>query len=327
MGRRVGSDKYRRRHDTHGIMSSMTVNLTQFVAFAAVARHLSFAQASRELGVAPSSVAKSVARLETRMGVRLFVRTTRSVQLTADGEELFRRCSDVLAQVTELEEMTDVRSSEPTGILRISAPIGYGGKVVIPVIGQLLARHPKLRADLRLSDERVDLARDGLDGTLRFGKLPDSSLIAREIDRQPLVLCASPRYLAQRGTPTTPAEVAGHDVIAFRMPGSGRDRPLEFRVDGETVTPTFTPRMWLSHGESLVDAMLADGGLAQVPQFMAQEALATGRLVELMPTLRPEPLQVNLVTSGGRTLVPRVRVLLDALRLQTGYATAIGSSQ
>lgn len=305
----------------------MTNNLTQFVAFAAVARHLSFAQASRELGVAPSSVAKSVARLETRMGVRLFVRTTRSVQLTADGEELFRRCSDVLAQVAELEEMTDVRSSEPTGILRISAPIGYGGKVVIPVIGRLLARHPKLRADLRLSDERVDLARDGLDGTLRFGKLPDSSLIAREVDRQALMLCASPRYLERRGAPETPGDVEGHDVIAFRMPGSGRDRPLEFRVDGQAVAPKFTPRLWLSHGESLVDAMLADCGLAQVPQFMVEEALGTGRLIEVMAALRPEPLAVNLVTSGGRTLVPRVRVLLDELRLRTGHAEGTDTAQ
>jgi len=292
----------------------MVTNLSQFVAFAAVARHLSFAGAARELGLAPSSVAKSVARLESRMNLRLFVRTTRSVQLTADGEELYRRCSEVLAQVAALEESTDVGSAHPTGILRISAPIGYGGKVVVPVIGRLLERYPKLRADLRLTDERIDLATNGLDAAIRFGKLPDSGLIAREVDRQPLLLCASPRYLARRRPPKGPADIENHDVIAFRMPGSGRGRPLEFHLGGATTTVKFAPRLWLSHGESLVDAMLADCGLAQVPQFMVAEALAAGRLVEVLPTFRPAPLDVNLVTSGGRHLVPRVKVLLDELR-------------
>jgi LysR family transcriptional regulator for bpeEF and oprC len=298
----------------------MITNLSQFMAFAAVARQLSFAGAARELGLAPSSVAKSVARLESRMNVRLFVRTTRSVQLTADGEELFQRCSDVLAQVAALEESTDARSTEPTGVLRISAPIGYGGKVLVPAIGRLLERHPMLRADLRLTDERVDLAKDGLDAALRFGKLPDSGLIAREVDRQPLLLCASPRYLARHPAPQHPTDIEGHDVIAFRMPGSGRDRPLEFRVSGAPTAAKFTPRLWLSHGESLVDAMLADCGLAQVPHFMVEDALASGRLVELLPALRPDPLDVNLVTSGGRILLPRVRVLLDELRERTAHA-------
>jgi DNA-binding transcriptional LysR family regulator len=296
----------------------MITNLSQFVAFDAVARHLSFAQASRELGLAASSVAKSVARLENRMNVRLFVRTTRSVQLTADGEELFRRCSDVLAQVAELEESTDLRSGEPTGTLRISAPIGYGGKVIVPAVGHLLAMYPKLRADLRLTDERVDLAKDGLDAALRFGKLPDSAMIAREIDRQPLLLCASPRYLSRRGTPQHPEDIGEHDVIAFRMPGTGRDRPLEFRIGGKLTSMKSSPRLWLSHGESLVDAMLADCGLAQVPHFMAGEALRTGRLIELLPRCRPDPLSVNLVTSGGRALLPRVKVLLDELRDRAG---------
>lgn len=296
----------------------MVANLGQFVAFSAVARHLSFARAARELGLAPSSVAKSVARLESRMNVRLFVRTTRSVQLTPDGEELFRRCIDVLEQVAELEASTDLRSSEPTGVLRISAPIGYGGKVVMPVIGRLLQRYPNLRADLRLADERVDLARDGLDGALRFGKLPDSGLIAREVDRQPLLLCASPRYLVGRRTPKSPTDIEDHDVIAFRMPGSGRDRPLAFLIDGVATTVRNAPRLWLSHGESLVDAMLADCGLAQVPRFMVEEALATGRLVELLPAFQPEPLEVNLVTAGGRTLLPRVKALLDELRGRAG---------
>lgn len=326
MGRLRGQDKRHGGHVTHGTMPLMVSHLSQFVAFAAVARHLSFAGAARELGVAPSSVAKSVARLETRMNVRLFVRTTRSVQLTADGEELFRRCSDVLAQVAALEEITDVRSTHPAGVLRISAPVGYGGKVIVPVIGRLLERYPKLRADLRLSDDRVDLAKDGLDAAIRFGKLPDSGLIAREVDRQPLVMCASPRYLARHRAPKSPADIGEHDVIAFRMPGSGRDRPLEFRVGGAVTTVKFTPRLWLSHGESLVNAMLADCGLAQVPLFMAEEALAEGRLVEVLPACRPDPLEVNLVTSGGRQMLPRLKVFLDELRRRTGQVTPESST-
>ena len=292
----------------------MIKNLSQIVAFDAVARHLSFARAARELGLAPSSIAKSVNRLESTLNIKLFTRTTRSVHLTHDGEVLHRRCTDVLAQIDALSQLTDVSSSSVHGILRVSAPIGYGGKVIVPVVARLLKRHPMLRVDLRLTDERIDLAGEGLDAAIRFGKLPDSNLVARELQKQPLLLCASPRYLQRRALPKEIDDLNSHDIVAFRMPDSGRDRPLEFRIGGEATRFTYTPRLQVSQGSALVDALLNDCGIAQLPYFMVESLLDQGDLIELLPALRPEPMDVTLLTPHGRALAPRLKIFMDELR-------------
>ena len=293
---------------------TMIKNLSQIVAFDAVARHLSFARAARELGLAPSSIAKSVNRLESMLNVKLFTRTTRVVHLTHDGEVLHGRCADVLAQIDALSQLTEASSSSVQGVLRVSAPIGYGGKVIVPIIARLLKRHRQLRVDLRLTDERVDLAGDGLDAAIRFGKLPDSNLVARELQKQPLLLCASPRYLQDRVLPKEIDDLVSHEIVSFRMPDSGRDRPLEFRVGDEVTRFTYEPRLQVSQGSALVDALLNDSGVAQLPHFMVESLLAKGELIELLPSLRPDPMDVTLLTPHGRALVPRLKIFMDELR-------------
>lgn len=170
-------------------------NLGQFLNFSVVARHGSFAQAARELGLAPSSVAKSVARLEKDLGARLFHRTTRALTLTEEGRTLYAKCELLVAQIDALDLTSLGGSDEPAGMLRIGAPIGYGVRIVLPLLARLRERHPALEFDLRLSDGRVSLLDEGFDAVIRFGELEDSSLIAHKIDEQPLVLCASPAYL------------------------------------------------------------------------------------------------------------------------------------
>ena len=166
--------------------------LQQFIAFAQTARRGSFAEAARDLGSTPSTVAKSVARLEGGLGVKLFHRTTRRVSLTADGEQLFRRCERVLAEVEDLQVEAAGARASPSGTLRIDMPITYGRRIVMPLLSELLVRHPGLRLDLRLQDSYADLVRDGLDLAIRVGPLSDSSLVARRIDAQQLVVLASP---------------------------------------------------------------------------------------------------------------------------------------
>lgn len=285
----------------------------QYLAFAHVARHRSFAQAGRELGLAASTVAKRIGRLEQQLGVRLFHRTTRQVTLTSDGEVLYARCEKLLADIDELENLAGGAAGEARGELRINVPITYGKRVVIPVLADLLQRHPGLTADVRLSDQLCDPIRDGLDAAIRIMPLADSRLASRRIGWQHLALCGSPDYLARHGTPRHPSQLSRHSFVVFRRPTSGRERPLQFAIAGrqEDLHPPY--RMLVDDGEGMVAAACHGSGLIQVPSYMVSRELASGTLVELLPSFRPPPLPINLIWPGNRLMPARLRVLIDAL--------------
>ena len=288
-------------------------NLKQFLSFAAVARNSSFAAAARELGLAPSSVAKSVARLESDLGVRLFHRTTRAVRLTAEGDALFAKCARVLEEIDSLE-LSATRSAEaPTGTLRVGVPIGYGTRRIVPVLNRLLAAYPALNVDMRLTDERVNPVTEGLDAVVRIGSLDDSGLVARQFDHQHLVLCASPAYIKIHGALRAVEEVEKRSVIVFRMPTSGRERPLEFVDGGENIQLRPQSRFALSHGDAMVEAVLQGAGIAQVPEHMVAHHITQGTLIEELPGCRPAPLPVSVLTPSARMTPPRVRSFIDAL--------------
>lgn len=288
-------------------------NLSQLLHFTSVVKHGSFALAARELSLAPSSVAKSVGRLEQSLDTRLFHRTTRSVHLTAEGQQLYAKCSRLLAEIEALE-LRDLGSKvEPTGALRIGAPIAYGTRVILPILTDLQRTHPALDIDLRLSDERVDLLADGLDAVIRFGKLDDSSMISRQIDSQELVLCASPAYLALHAPIRRVADLNCHLLVTFRLPTTGRDRPVELIEGGKKVTLSPSSQFHINHGDALAEAALLGAGLAQTPEFMVRQHLERGALVELLPQCRPTSLSVSLVLPGARTRPSRVQALIDAL--------------
>ena len=203
--------------------------LQQFLAFAQTARRGSFAAAARDLGGSPSTLAKSVARLETGLGVKLFHRTTRQVSLTADGERLFHRCERMLAEFEDLKADASGVRAAPAGTLRLDLPVFYGRRFVLPILAKLQRRHPALVFEVRFRDGFADLVKDGIDLAVRAGELSDSSLVARRIDSQGLVLVASPAYLRAHGTPTRLEDLAGHKAVTFRMPTSGRNRPWQLK--------------------------------------------------------------------------------------------------
>lgn len=287
--------------------------LEQFIAFAQTARRGSFAAAARDLGGSPSTLAKSVARLEASLGLKLFHRTTRQVSLTADGERLFQRCERLLAEFEGLhDEAAGVRAA-PAGLLRVDAPLTYGRRVLVPLLARLLHAHPQLQVDLRLQDAYADLVRDGLDLAIRVGTLRDSTLVARRIDQQDLLLCASPLYLARHGTPARLDDLTGHAALVFRLPSSGRLRAWQFRRGRKAVEMHPGHRVQVNDGEGIVAAALLGLGLAQVPDNMVRDELADGRLVELLPEHRPESMPISAVVPSGRLVPPRVRALLDLL--------------
>lgn len=288
-------------------------SLQQIAAFSETARHGSFAAAARDTGQAPSTLAKSVARLEERLGVKLFHRTTRQVSLTADGERLFRRCQRLLAEVEELRaDAAGVRSG-PSGVLRIDMPIVLGRRTVLPLLAQLAAAHPALSFDIRLQDGYADLVKEGIDLAIRIGHLSDSTLVSRRFGSQDMVLVATPAYLAERGTPRRLEQLAAHDALVFRLPSTGKDRPWQFRQKAGTVDLRPASRMRISDGEGLVQAVLLHQGLAQLPDYFVQDELAGGTLVEVLPGLRPPPVPISIVYPGARLLPQRVRVVVDAL--------------
>lgn len=288
-------------------------NIQQVLAFASAARHASFAKAARELALSPSAVAKSVSRLETHLGVKLFYRTTRQVSLTPDGRQVFAQCQRILEEVETLKSTVAGARAVPSGKLCISAPLTFGKLVVLPVVAQLLARYPQLTVDVRLTDQVEDLVLEGLDAAVRIGPLEDSRLVARPFAQQVLTVCASPAYLKAKGKPRQPRDIERHECMLFRLPASGRDRAWEFLVDGEVVKLRPPSRLRLSEGEALVTAAIEGLGLVQAPHYMTAEALRDGRLVECLKEYRPASLPISVVHPGSRMLPPRVRVFIDML--------------
>jgi LysR family transcriptional regulator for bpeEF and oprC len=288
-------------------------NIQQFMAFASAARNGNFARAGRELSQTPSTIAKSIGRLESQLGVKLFHRTTRQVSLTTDGQQLFEQCSRILDEVEALRTFAAGATGEPSGVLRVEMPITYGKRVVMPVLARLLERYPRLRIDARLSDQYSDVIRDGLDAVVRVGTLSDSRLVARQVSQQSLLLCASPDYLERHGHPRNPYDLERHHCMVFRVPTTGRDRAFQFRVDAANVDLQPEARLRLGDGEALVEAAAAGLGLVQVPEVMLTDALAAGRLVEVLAEYRPPPMPISVVYPSTRMLPSRVRVFIDAL--------------
>ncbi len=287
--------------------------LQPLLAFSETAKRGGFAAAARELGTAPSTLAKAVARLETTLGLRLFHRTTRQVSLTGDGERLFQRCQRVLAELEELQSEAAGARAAPSGTLRIDMPIVFGRKVMLPLLARLVQQHPGLELDVRLSDAFVDMVKDGIDVAVRVGDLQDSTLVARRFASQQLMLVAAPSYLSRHGTPRVLEDLAAHRHILFRMPGSGRDRPQQFSVKGRTVALQPAQGTRFNDGEAMVQAAVLGLGLAQVPDYMVADAVAAGRLIEVLPQHRPPSMPIHAVMPGNRMVPARVRVLLDAL--------------
>ena len=288
-------------------------NIQQVVAFATVARNNSFATAARELSQTPSTIAKSIARLESQFGVKLFYRTTRQVSLTPDGQQLFEQCQRILEEVESLRTFAAGARGEPTGLLRIETPLTYGKRVVMPVLAKLLERHRGLKIDARFSDKYSDVIREGLDAVVRIGALSDSRLVAKLVGQQHLVVCANAAYLERHGTPRVPYDLERHQCVLFRVPTTGRDRPWQFRVDGVNVEIQPEARLRLGDGEAMIEAAAAGLGLVQVPDYMAAEAIASGRVAEVLAKHRAPPLPINVVYPTTRMLPPRVRVFIDAL--------------
>lgn len=296
-------------------------HLNDLLAFVRAAEARSFTQASRLLGVTPSGVGKSVARLEAALGVRLLQRTTRRVGLTDDGAVFFEHCRRILDELAAAQSQMSRRGAAPRGRLRVSLPTTLGRRVLAPQMPRFLERHPEITIELGLSDRRVNLIEDGIDVAVRIGALDDSRLVARRLGDQQVVTVVSPRYLGGDRIDTI-GELALHRCIVFRLPTTGRERPWHFRQDGRPIE--WRPRAWITadEGETLVELARAGAGVTQVPSYFTDEALARGELVEILAALRPHPDPIHAVFASQRNLPARTRAFVDFLASLPGWKVA-----
>ena len=279
--------------------------------FAAVVDAGSFVKAADALAMSKAAVSRYVADLEARLGVRLLHRTTRRLSVTEEGQLFHARCKELLSEVDAAEAEITSGSADARGLVRVNAPVTFGILHLAPLWGEFRAMHPKVTLDVTLADRVVDLVEEGYDLAVRIAELPNSTLISKRLSTTRMVLCASPRYLEQRGTPQQPGELAEHAIIAYSH-WSTRD---EWRFDGPQgeVSVHTRPCIHTNSGDTCRAAALADQGVILQPSFLVGEDLAQGRLVELMPAYRSIELGIYAVYPTRKHVSPKVRVLIDFL--------------
>ncbi len=277
----------------------------------AVAETGSFSAAGRKLGAPLPTVSRKVAELEAHLRTRLLVRSTRKLTLTDAGASYLAACRQILEQVGEAERMATGEYSAPRGDLMVTAPIVLGRLHVLPVVNEFLASFPDINVRMMLSDRNVHLIDDHIDMAVRIGALPDSSMIATRVGSVRRVVCGSPRYLAEHGTPRRPADLVDHacvsfDVLAsgaawiFTSPGRRREQSISIR-----------PRLTVNTAEAAVDAAIAGVGMTRVLSYQAARAVADGQLRIVLEELEPEPMPVSLIHAGQGLLPLKVRSFLE----------------
>ena len=286
-------------------------------AFIAVCDAEGFSAAARKLDISPSVVTRLVAGLETRLGVRLLQRTTRSVRLTDAGARYLERARRIVAEVEEAELSAQEERGEPTGRLVVAAPVVFGRLYATPLLTRYLELYPKVSIELQLANHYVSLVEEGVDVAIRVGELVDSGLISRGLGQARRTLVASPAYLAKQGVPHLPSELAGHRLIAFSGPASRREWP--FWTAGKMSTVPVAPQFFSNSGDAAIDHAIAGGGIASALSYQVVEACRTGRLVEVLREFAPPPLPIQAVFPTSRLLSRKVRAFID-LAEQTAAA-------
>lgn len=274
----------------------------------------SFTLAATQASVTPAAVSRSVARLEARLGARLFVRTTRQIRLTDAGRRYFEQCRQALAQLVDAEREVTGQQTTPAGVLRISMPTPYGHYRVLPLLAAFRAQYPQVEVETHLSNRNIDFADEGFDLAIRGRAPEDSSLVARKLEDAELVVVGTPGYLKRAGKPRSVEDLPQHDCIQFELPSSGRNIPWLFNcASGETEV--VTRGGYGSSGDVLAGVTLArhGAGLFQTYRFIVEDDLRAGSLVEVMQDLGGTSRPFFLLYPHGRYLSSRVRVFVDFL--------------
>lgn len=284
---------------------------TSMQAFVAVVEAGGFSAAAARLPISRAGVSKHVSELETHLGVRLLNRTTRRLSLTEAGRAYYERCVQILDDVADSECVATGLSSEPYGVLRLNAPMSFGIKQLAPRLHRFYQRYPRVEVALNLSDRFVDVVEEGYDLVIRIARLKDSSLIARQIAPCRHVLCASPSYLQQHGSPQNPAELSAHRCLHYSHLESGREWHLE-GPDGEQRIPV--PSALTANNGDVICRAACDGmGIALLPDFIVAEAIQADHLRIVLPDYCPPLLHIYALYPSRKYMSVKVRHFIDFL--------------
>ncbi|SDA33585.1 DNA-binding transcriptional regulator, LysR family [Methylobacterium sp. UNC378MF] len=293
-------------------MDRSDVTLERMRSFVRVAERGSLSAVAREHGVGQSTVSRHVAELEAALGVTLLNRTTRRITLTDEGRRYHAEARTILRLVDEATDGARSAGGDLTGTIRISCTAALGVRHVSRILFSIQDHHPQIVVDLSLSDARIDLVQEAVDVAIRLGPLVDSTMQCRTIGRSRRILAASHSYLAERGRPETPDDLASHSAIRMSNLVGGAMLSLRGR-DGSAILAPFDGRLWVDHGLAAREALAQGRGIVAAHIWLIDDLLAAGTVEQILPDFTPEPVPLSLLVVPGRTRIRRVRMLIDAL--------------
>lgn len=292
-------------------------NLNGIAIFVHAAQTQSFVETARVMGISPSAVSKSISRLEQRVSVRLFQRSTRSIRLTAEGQTFLERCQRILQELGRAESELASMSGAPRGRLRIG--LAFAAGLTLPMLSAFAERYPDIELDMNFSDELSDVIDEGLDVVIRGGDAKDSRLKSRRLGSSRIILIASPAYIKKNGKPTRPAALTEHACLRYRNSSSGRlaEWPLKRST---TPAPFHLPASMVSNSLDALIQMTKDGrGIACVPEFAASQLMATGQLVSVLDAHMTQTITFRLLWPSSKHLTPKVRAFVDFAAAQISH--------
>lgn len=279
--------------------------------FCAVAELHSFSRAALKLGITAPLVSRQISALEKHLGIRLFNRSTRVVELSEAGERYYPRALELIEQLQQLESDVSDLGRRPGGLLRISVPMDFGRLFMGQALREFLSLHPDIRLQVTYEDRQAQLIEEGVDAAIRIGKLTDSSLVARTLGSACIACFASPDYLQIHGMPNVPAELNGHKLLEYSL--SNTPRQWRFERSGEVVDIHGLWRFSANNGRALAEMASRGLGIMRAPEFLVQDFVADGRLVEVLQDYRSEPVSISLLYLDRKFKPVKVTALADFL--------------
>jgi len=282
--------------------------------FVQVAETRSFTEAGRQLGVSSSAVGKAIARMEERLRVRLFHRSTRSITLTAEGTLFLERCRRILSEVDAAEAELSGLAGNPRGRLRVGTP--QLGNLMMPAFDGFMAQYPEIELDIDMSDRMVDVIEEGFDAVIRTGEQTDSRLAARRLGACPHVLVAAPAYLKRHGRPQLPRDLEGHFCLQHKFPATGKLERWPLKL-AESEPDLVLPETMMSNTiEPLAYAAIQGRGIAFLPTFLVRDALESGKLVTVLDEFLDRQVVFWILWPASRYASPKLRVFIDYMSAQ-----------
>jgi DNA-binding transcriptional LysR family regulator len=276
----------------------------------AVVETSSFTAASERLGISKALVSKYVGEVESKLGIRLFNRTTRQLALTDAGRRYYQQSIALLEQYSALVDNVTGEQTKPRGLLRVSAPVTFGEMKLSPLLPKFLALYPDLKIELVLTNSAIDMLEEGIDVRLRIGGVDDSNMIARHLTTFPLVLCASPTYIDQHGLPKAPQQVTQHNCIIDSNFRIGKQWPI-ISPQGKADTIDVTSAIAANSPQAVREIAIAGGGIAMCPAFIVEDAINDGRLLTILPDYTTLEFGLFAIYPHRKYVAKKVRCFID----------------